>query len=454
MSTALAHTYRYLSPSEVAATPGGPALSLATSGGTAPNPYFFEGRLLAPRRTADLLLALHQIVTSRFYIPPAMVYRMLREADPVVTSGGERLRFEVFSSCCSVYGRVDLLPEAIDGEVTGNGTTNVDFNPPMRAALARLRERDRVGLKVGREAVEIEHNEETTVERKVKLPVRWLKGFAEVQAYLAELESEPRLVVPGPAAFRFLRSLPAGSHGRFESWVVPSGRGIRLSQRPAGKAVPISGLERLRILEPIARHARELRVYAGPGGVSSWELVTDDSRFHLAVSPDVSRGFSGEGQVLTRLADDSARKRAREAKALLGWQAVIAEDDLGRRLATDGESVRNTLAALGTRGLVGFDVGAGAYFHRELPFDLAKIEDLQPRLKNARALLEAGEVRVVESGDEGETVEAYVKGSKVEHRVRLEGDDGRCTCRWYARHQGDRGPCKHVLAVLLWRDRE
>ncbi|MDR3107935.1 MAG: SWIM zinc finger family protein [Bifidobacteriaceae bacterium] len=25
----------------------------------------------------------------------------------------------------------------------------------------------------------------------------------------------------------------------------------------------------------------------------------------------------------------------------------------------------------------------------------------------------------------------------------------RCTCPWYLKHQADRGPCKHVLAVQL-----
>jgi hypothetical protein len=432
-------------------------LHLATSGGAEAHPYFFDGRLLAPRRSADLLLGLHQIVQSRFYIPPAMLERLLREADPVVTSGGERLRFEVFSSCCSVYGRVDLLPEAIDGEVVGKGTTNVDFNPPMRAALARLRDQDTVGLRVGRDAVEIVRDEESVVERKTKLPLRWLKGFVEVQAFLSAMASEPRLVLPGPQAFRFLRSLPSGSSGRFESWVVPSGSGIRLSQRRVDGAVPISGLERLRIMEPVARHARELRIYANDdSAVSCWELVTDDARFQMALSPDVSRGFSGEGQVLRQLLDGSVRRRTEEVRALLGWSAVIADEDIATRLGVEADAVRGALAVLGTRGLVGYDVNEGCYFHRELPFDLARVEDLQPRLENARDLVKRGQVRVVANAasDSGSRLEAYVQGSGVEHRVRIDGDDERCTCQWYAKHQGQRGQCKHILAALLVRDED
>jgi hypothetical protein len=32
------------------------------------------------------------------------------------------------------YARVDLTPEAFEGEIIEHGTTNVDFDPPMRAA--------------------------------------------------------------------------------------------------------------------------------------------------------------------------------------------------------------------------------------------------------------------------------------------------------------------------------
>ena len=108
-----------------------------------------------PLRAADLLRGLVQVVQSRFYMPPAMLARILALADPVVTCGDDVLRFEAFSACCSTYARVDLLPQAVDGERTGRGTTNVDFNAPMRAALARVRDSDDVGLAIGADSVEL-----------------------------------------------------------------------------------------------------------------------------------------------------------------------------------------------------------------------------------------------------------------------------------------------------------
>lgn len=76
---------------------------------------FFEGRLLQPQQTAAMLRAIMTIAQSRFHIPAAMLGRILAEADPVVTSNDDRLRFEGFSSCCGAYVRVDLLSAAFEG---------------------------------------------------------------------------------------------------------------------------------------------------------------------------------------------------------------------------------------------------------------------------------------------------------------------------------------------------
>ena len=212
---AIDHTYQYSFSSELATTARGPALRLATCGGAEANPYFFQGRLRHPGRTAALLRSLVQVVQSRFYLPPAVLARILALADPVVTGHGDVLRFEAFSVCCSTYARVDLLPEAVEGAWHGRGTTNVDFNAPMRAALARIRDADDVGLAVGADAVELSRAGAAIVERKVALPLRWLEGFVEVQSYQARMT--PRLELSA--------SRPAGS-----SAPCPPGR----RRRPAG----------------------------------------------------------------------------------------------------------------------------------------------------------------------------------------------------------------------------
>jgi hypothetical protein len=130
-------------------------------------------------------------------------------------------------------------------------------------------------------------------------------------------------------------------------------------------------------------------------------------------------------------------------RAALHWQAALDASALATELRLHPDAVGNALRVLGASGLVGFDVAQGRYFHRELPFDLAMVEDLHPRLADARLLIEAGGVSVTSR----EPFEAQVVSGGVHHQVRQQGDEWRCTCPWFAKHQGQRGPCKHVLAA-------
>src|SRR5688500_8762959 len=95
--------YTYLAPSSVGINPDRTDVTLATSGGTtttgpAVHPRFFEGFLGHPEQSAACLLTVARVARTRFYLPPAMVAAIIRAADPVVTSNGDRLRFESFSA--------------------------------------------------------------------------------------------------------------------------------------------------------------------------------------------------------------------------------------------------------------------------------------------------------------------------------------------------------------------
>ena len=445
---ALDYCYQYAFASELATNPKGDQLRLATCGGSLEHPYFVQGRLTRPQRTADLLRGLAQIVQSRFHVPPAMLARILLLADPVITSSDDIVRFEALSACCSAYARVDLLPDALAGQLKGRGTTNVNFNAPLRAALAQIRDGDRVELSVGAKAMELSRNAESIVERKVPLPLRWLKGFVEVQAYQARMR--PRLEVSGTEAWRFLRSLPRGIMKQ-TCWVVPAGRGLRIGHHATVDGVAVGGMERLRVLEDLARHARQLLVFAEEASqTSAWVLVLDEARFHLVLSPEVWRGFSGEGQVLGDLASVDGKRSLARVQASLKWQSRIEVPSLATQFSLSENAVKAALSVLGARGLVGFDLAEGNYFHRELPFDLSQVEKLQPRLKDARKLLERLGVQIFrQTKDE---IEALVAGTGVEHRVRVSSDQARCTCPWFAKHRGTRGPCKHVLAVQIFAE--
>lgn len=70
---------------------------------------------------------------------------------------------------------------------------------------------------------------------------------------------------------------------------------------------------------------------------------------------------------------------------------------------------------------------------------------LNPRMKGADKLIEEGKVEIMSNTPQ--RIEARVEGSGVRHTVIFDNHSERCTCEWHSKYQGERGPCKHVLAV-------
>ncbi|MFE6749385.1 SWIM zinc finger family protein [Kitasatospora purpeofusca] len=448
-----AHAYAYLRPSAVLDGAAGRSLALETSGGATPlgdaaHPRFFAGFLAEPAPAAAALLAVADVAAARYYQP-----QLRASLDPVVTADGDRLRFESFSGCCGVYARLDVLAAGLDGDEIGHGTTNVDVNNPLREALTRIAPAEPLHLAVGPDALEVTTFDGPVVEKKVPLPERWLRGFAETQVTAAGFDLRAEL--PAAEAVRFLRSLPRGGRAgaRTVQWVVLAGRALRPTTRPVPGAVCLPGPERLAALQRVLRHARALRIYgppvAGDGpAASAWEVELPGMRLTLTLSPDASRGFSGEGGVLDALATDTAEPDADLVAALLAWEPRIEVAELAEQAGLTPARVRAALTRLGTAGQIGYDVAEAAHFHRRLPYAAGRAESANPRLKAARALVAAGAVRLEEGGATAVvTVDDHIQ------RVRTEaaGAVG-CTCLWWAKYRGGRGPCKHVLAVGMVRE--
>ena len=88
------------------------------------------------------------------------------------------------------------------------------------------------------------------------------------------------------------------------------------------------------------------------------------------------------------------------------------------------------------------------YFHRDLPFDRSALDEMQPRMKAAEALHAIGAVEVADAEN------ALVVSGDTTYSVRTDAESTSCTCLWFAKHRGERGPCKHVLAVQLVRTQQ
>jgi hypothetical protein len=439
---AVEQNYTYRAASTLQATSKGQILALACDAGTEQKTptNFLTARALYPDVTARSLRAVSEIVGSRFYVPPAMLARILREADPVATVSPGAVRFEGFSACCSAYIRLDIGDGALKVSHRQNGTTNVDFGPALRGALASVGKDASLELGIGTDAVEVVYDGKAIVEKKVALPVRWIKGFAEVQVIMSGMT--PAFRLSRVAAQRFLRALPRSKNDNLQ-WVSAPGGAARMAAREVSGAVPLRGGHRLRVLETLSLHAEGLDVFVNHDtGATAWVLDFGTQRLSLVLNAEPWRGFSGDGGLLSQIATSDGSAAA-AVRAQLNWQDKIDLAAMAKTTQLSEDAVRSALAELAAIGLVGFDLASQGYFHRVLPFDLKRIASLNPRLKAAEALLAKGAVHI--TGDV-----ADVASDGVTHRVQPDGDGWRCTCPWYAKNGVQRGPCKHVLAVEMY----
>ncbi|MGG5209856.1 SWIM zinc finger family protein [Chryseobacterium sp. MIQD13] len=403
-------------------------------------PCFFWGNVDQPFILARCLITLSNIVKSSFNLSP---FQMALLKDPIVTAGNSRLRFEGFSHCASVYARVDVLPGGIQGEFLENGTTNVDFNQPMITALGSIRPNEKIMLSVGEKEVGLYKEEKKIMERKVPLPVKWIKGLGTVQVYLSE--SEKLHCFNKIQTQQLFRGIPKGPV-KSDYYLIIRGNKPMFSPVKSVDAVCIGGLHRLRLLEPLLPYIEKMQVFPHIDMQSTtWQLYMGNIRFSFSLSREAWRGFSGEGAVLDSLIDDisdewiDALDKYAYANQTFNPSMFVLEENISLKKT---ENLTGRLAAM---GFLGYDLDDNGFFYRRLPFKLNRIIGLNPRMRNAEKLIAEGKVEIL--NNTASRTEARVEGTGVHHTVIIENDKERCTCEWFSKYQGERGPCKHVLAV-------
>ncbi|MFF2273801.1 SWIM zinc finger family protein [Agromyces sp. NPDC058136] len=430
-----------------AATAEGLELALApalTPRGPVDDPSFFHGFVTEPQVLARGLLSLADITATRYF-----KYTPTTQRDPVLTAHGDRLRAEVFSACNSVYARLDLLATGMDGGEVAHGTTNVDIGMATRHALAAIGRNELLHLDVGRRGLAVATPEVAVTERPVEMPARWIPAFGNV----AELHRglRPMLTLDRASARAFLVSIPAATGAASTGWLAPAGGGIRIAPRRTVGAVHVQGLHRLSALKRLLPHVNGLTVYGpadGEPGATAFEVELPHARLLLGLTAESWRGFSGEGSLLSALADPEVTASAALVSALLSFEPAIDVERLRRESGLTTTEVGSGIAVLAASGRVGWDVNAGTYFHRELPDDPERVTRDNPRVGAARRLV--GQGLVAQGGEPGEwRVRAGTPSEPADHTVREVDGTLRCTCTWQLTGGDDRGPCKHALAVQI-----
>ncbi|QNA44272.1 SWIM zinc finger family protein [Lacibacter sediminis] len=435
-------TYKYHSPSQLVKNADNDELFLAKFSELQKKeaPCFFWGHLADPYITARCLITLSNVVQSSFNLSP---FEIAKLKDPIVTAGNETIRFEGFSHCAGVYARVDILPGGYEGEFPDNGTTNVDFNQPMISALSKIARSERVLLAVGKKEVSIEKGNEKIVERKVPLPEKWIKGLTTVQLYMSESEQQLRLTKM--QALQLFQTIPTGKP-KADYFLVMRGNKPTFSPIQSQNAICVGGVQRLKLIEPLLAFADELRIFPHTSmQATTWQLYFGRLRFSLSISRDTWRGFSGEGAGLESLIEDMPDNLIEAMDGYSYANQVFNPALLAVNEGLSFSKIDNLAGRLSAMGMLGYDLDDRQFYYRRLPFKLKRILSLNPRMKDAEKLLADNKVVIISKKDN--RIEANVLGSGVQHLVLLEADKARCTCTWFSRHQGERGPCKHVLAV-------
>jgi hypothetical protein len=367
------------------------------------------------------------------------------------------------------------------------GTTNIDFNWPLREALGHLRSARRTVLRIGAGGLGVT----TTVgsaaldhfERKVDVPENWLKGFLQVQGALAmpayTFSVHPADLLSVIAFFQEHKP-PTLPHGlRFElqpdmpisAVLEPWERRFTLRDtRYAGypRSVRLWGRKRLELLREVLPYADRVKVSVlGRGLPHCYTCYCGPYRFVLALSGWISNDWSAD-TALNLLAprgpsdaQTAARVHAYLSEHLAAPAAHVAGD-----LTLEPAEVEQALFELCRAGRVMADPTTGQYRLRELfaePLDAAVLFAPDPRVAQAERLVAESRVtlRSVTPPDESEDGRPETKALAIvtdgEHtyEVTVAVDEngrlrfGRCQCPFFERNLMSRGPCVHIIAARL-----
>ena len=430
---------------------GNLALSIApalTPNGVENDPLFFNGEIIYPTIVSGGLLVLADIVSTRYfkYVPVA-------QRDPILSAQGDILRAECFSACNGVYARMDLFQSALDGEIL-YGTTNVDIGSNLRKSLFNVKQGDRLKFRIGDDGWKALHSKnldgsvltDIHIQRPVKMPDRWVRALGNCA--MLHQNMEYKFHIEGMQAKSFIAMLPAATGKERSGWLTPAKTGVMLKPKEEKNSVYISGLHRLSALKRVMSNVNAVYFYApndGEPGQMMIEVCMTGANITLSLTAKSYEGYSGEGALLDSLSTPKILECADKIDNILNFESRLDIDKISKTIGIVKNDMNDAMELLAVSGKLGFDVRDRAFFHRELPDDPDRVLKDNPRLVGAKKLVE--DTEYIDDNI------WYVKSGDTTYRVIYPTDENlenaKCTCTWYLKHQNDRGPCKHILAVKL-----
>jgi hypothetical protein len=411
--------------------------------------------------------------------------------DPVVTVHPDQVFFEVFSKDEGTYATLGIDLGAFElAYQPACGTTNIDFSPALFAGIEQLRSYRKTTLSVGKEAVALTTTAAGKVlEKQIRVPDTWLRGFLQVQSAAALPRDTFRLsAIDLYNVLRHLRlhgdvkgrrrglriELVPGEAPRLvlEPWetVLPGAAGVYKGR--AARVVRIWGRRRLLLVRRLLPFAQEVEGHLlGSGLPSFWVLRAGPVTLTLGLT-----GFTAANWSQAVGFDLLLPRKVHGGEALervLGHLATVWVADarqLSAATGLKGEALLEGLQAGCQQGKLMYDVAADVYRLRaltEAPLDLPRLEYRNQRERTAHDLVaRRGAVEIVsENRIAGTGLELTGKVTVAEDRrdyrpQLLLSDEGQvtkaeCTCTFFRKQGLKAGPCPHLVALrLAYAERE
>jgi hypothetical protein len=393
--------------------------------------------------------------------------------DPVLQVSEDGLALEVFSADESAYARLLLRAgQAYRALELDPGTTHLELGPGLLRLVGRMRSYRATTIEVAPSTA--------GVERPLRVPLRWVRAFGQVQAastlpawrfelapvdlYNVLLSLRLRKAKKPPRALRY--ELVPGERPLLvlEPWdLALRGSGpVYAGARP--QVVRTWGRQRLMTLARLLPHARRVSVHlVGPGLPAFYVVDLGDAELTLALSGWTDSGWAGISTfdlLVAGAVDELLAQQVLRAVEQGGKTIAELEQATGR---SKGE-VRQALLHQIQRGLVLHEISSGLFRARPLfaaPCDAERLRFRDEREADAHRLLAVeGQVRITrvhDLGGEGTRIEGEVE-DKTAHRtyrssftIDREGRtvDATCSSPQFRRAGLREGPTAPMIALRL-----
>lgn len=405
--------------------------------------------------------------------------------DPVITVHPDEVFFECFSQDESAYGRLGAGYEVFHSiSEFACGTTNIDYSTDLYNEFQKIRSYKGTQFKVDPSGFEVKtQGDDEYKEVKIDLPESWVRGFLQVSSAMSlptmSFELHPMDIYNvcfllrrfkekrGPRSLRY--HLKPGEPVKIvlEPWEREIICGRTRYEGGEDAVVRVWGRRRLLTLERLIPIAKKFTVHLLGTGLPSFYIADlGDMSFTLGLSGWTANDWSSACNfdlMAPRSNVELSTKVAVFNRLKRNWSATA--EQLSREMGLDRATVLGALSSWTQAGRAIYDLNRGVYRARELsrePLPLDKLRYSNAREETASKLVNAGSVeRPVESRDfndclklEGRVTDA---GKTYEVSLTIDSDErliwATCNCSWYVTNKLYKGPCEHILAVRLARNR-